>query len=973
MSQLKMVSPLLDHLFLEKDLGNGRTCYLLRSESGEEHFVLKQLSVPASDAQVRALILSGAYADEAAVQEYYGRVVADIRVELDKGKELAASGNFAGALNYQIEPKDGGVGFDVYILYPLYAPLSDYLAASAITNLRAVNLGIDLCDALSTCREAGYLFANVKPENIFLMPSGRFLLGDLGLASVDDLQYTCVPEEYIGAYSAPELSDITVSPNLTIDLYSLGMVLYRIYNGNHGPFEDEHTGEAMADKLRLTGKPLPSPIYADYELASIILKACSFKKEDRYQTPEEFKQALVLYMQRNEVSDSLIVPPIIAADEPLAAPEAEPSAEEPMRMTEAEELDDDFRRSFTPNLSGAGTEADIEPEQEVPVEPQSEPAAPAPATEPAAEQTSEQEVDPDQMDLDSLLASVSEVVGDAPKETPQEQQPEEPEAPAEPVPATHDYVDTESTPVKAPETKKGNSKVGSVITIAVLLLCIGAVLYFLLSWYFVDVTQLNIVACDTESITVELLSDDEAGLFLLNCTDSYGNAYSGSQDGDRYTFRGLQAKTTYQISIDAAGYHALRNADAYTINVTTPESTQITSFTALRGDEDGEVLLTIEHDGPAPSQWKLSCTNGTDSKSFAFEGNTYLVTGLTMNEQYTFTLESTDTVYLSGICTLEYEVLPNVEANDLNVTDITGNTVTVSWTPGENTPSEWTFTCEAPGFETVNATCSEPSFTLTLPDFSRDYVFSVSARGMDAPETLTLPADPIVVEDLSAVSNGDGTLTVTWSAPAGAPSGGWYVSYRPVGSLHPAYMQSDATTDRSITLNGLVPNAEYEIMLSLTGADADSSIFGHTKLTVTTPEAEAFTAFGTTPKPPYTAASGFISLWAKPTKENWTYLDLSNTKRTFAANEEAAVCIEVNAVNASTDTVTLLYAVRDADGKVVNDAFRQLEWDDMWYSRRHVNVVPMPAAQGENSVPGDYTLEIYVNGKLLASIGFTIA
>lgn len=969
MSQRKMVSPLLDRLIPEKD--NGRIC-LLRSESGEEHFVLKQLSVPASESQVHALILSGAYADEAAVQEYYGRVVADIRAELDKGKELAASGNFAGALDYQIEPKDEGVGFDVYILYPLYAPLSDYLETSAITNLRAVNLGIDLCDALSACREAGYLFANVKPENIFLMPSGRFLLGDLGLAAVDDLQYTCVPEEYIGPYSAPELSDITVSPNLTVDLYSLGMVLYRIYNGNHGPFEDEHTGEAMADKLRLTGKPLPSPLYADYELAGIILKACSFKKEDRFQTPEEFKQALMLYMQRNEVSDSLIVPPIIASDVPVAPQETEEESvsEEPIRMTEVGELDDDFRRSFAPDRSGAGTEEDVDPEapiEEAPV-PEIAQEIVEESTDGQSEAQPEDASDPDQMDLDALLASVSEVVGD----TPAEESPTE-EPSAEPTPVTHDYVDTESTPAKEPEAKKGKSKIAPVITVAALLLCIGAVLCFLLSWYFVDVTQLNVVACDTQSITVELLSDDEAGLFVLSCTDSYGNAYPGSQDGDRYTFRGLQAKTTYQISVDAAGYHALRNADAYTMNVTTPESTVITSFTAVRGGEDGEVLLSVAHDGPAPSQWKLSCTDGSESRSYTFEGSSYLVTGLTLNGHYTFTLESTDTVCLTGECTVEYEVLPNVEANDMNVTDISGNAVTVSWTPGENTPTEWIFTCEASGFETVNVTCTEPSCTLTLPDFSRDYVFSVSARGMDVPETLTLPADPIVVEKLTATPNGDGTLTVSWSTPVGAPSGGWYVSYCPVGSLHAAYMQSDATTDRSVTLNGLVPNTEYEITLSLTGTDVDSSLFGHTKLNYTTPEAEAFTAFGTTPKPPYTAASGFISLWEKPTKEKWTYLDLSYTKRTFAADEEAAVCIEVNAVNASTDIVTLLYAVRNSNGNVVNDAFRQLEWNDMWYSRRHVNAVPMPAVQGEDSVPGDYTLEIYVNGKLLASIGFTIA
>ena len=229
------------------------------------------------------------------------------------------------------------------------------MADNTLTHLRAVNLGLDLCDALSACRQAGYIFENVKPENVFLMPSGRFMLGDLGLCSTQDLEYSSVPESYIGAFSAPELSDITASPNLTIDLYSLGMVLYRVYNGNHGPFEDEATGEQMADKLRLTGKPLPAPMFADYELSAIILKACAPKPADRFQTPEELKQALTLYMQRNEVSDQPIAPPIVTDTLPIVPDDAEETLEdEPIRMTKAEALDDDFRRSFAPDTSGAG-------------------------------------------------------------------------------------------------------------------------------------------------------------------------------------------------------------------------------------------------------------------------------------------------------------------------------------------------------------------------------------------------------------------------------------------------------------------------------------------------------------------------------------------------------------------------------------------------------------------------------------------
>lgn len=1004
MPELKMISPLLDHLAVEREAGehNGRSCFILRNPASER-FVLKRMSVPASDSQIRALILSGAYPSEEAVHEYYTRVVTDIRQELDKGRELAASGHYAGALDYQIEPKDTGVGYDVYILYPLYISLSDFLTKSSITNLRAVNLGIDICDALSACREAGYLFANIKPENIYLMPTGKFLLGDLGLAAVEDLRYTCIPEEYIGPYSAPELSDFTLSPNTTIDLYSLGMVLYRIYNGNHGPFMDENTGEAMADKLRLTGKPLPSPIYADYEMAGIILKACAFKKENRYHTPEEFKQALTLYMQRNEVSDTPVVPPIVASEEPLVDPDAvEEEQEEPIRMTEVEALDDDFRRSFAPDLSGAGTADDIDPTAAVAAEkPAEKPVPAAPETQSEEEQPQEQsenaeqteqpaeeavpadDVDPDQMDLDALLASVNEVVGtadaeegDASAEDASEDASEPPaaDAPAEP---SHDYVDDESDEGEEQETKK-KSRWLPVAVIVALLAAIGAVVYFLINWYFVDMTQLNVISCETEQLVVKLVSTDDPTRFVLNCTDSYGNAYPGVRSGNRYTFSGLSEKTTYTVAVSAAQYHKLLNADSYAVNVTTPESTVISDFRGVRGDEDGEVQLSFRFDGPAPTQWQLTCSNadGTVSNVYSFVGSSYIVSGLSPNEVYTFTLDGAEGIYLSGETTTEYEILPIVEAKNLTVSEISGKQVTLSWEQGENSPAQWEILCEAEGIDPITATATECTCTLELPDFDREYTFTLSAKGMDLIPKLTLPADPIIVDSLTATADSDGSVTVSWNAPAGKPDGGWYISYNTVGSLHAAYMsggENSVVTGTSATLTGLIPDAEYEIKLSLTAADASSAVFGQSSVTVKTPVSEAFTDYGVTPEPPYPADSSLVSLWAEPTKTDWTYYDLNDHRNSFSAEEKIAVCIEVNAVNQSDDTVTLLYAVRDASGNVVNDVSQELVWDSLWYNRRHANAIPLPAGQGEASVAGNYTLEIYINGKLLASTGFTIA
>ena len=53
MSELKLVSPLLDQMSVEEEIAghNGCTCYALRHVQSGERFVVKRISVPASDLQ----------------------------------------------------------------------------------------------------------------------------------------------------------------------------------------------------------------------------------------------------------------------------------------------------------------------------------------------------------------------------------------------------------------------------------------------------------------------------------------------------------------------------------------------------------------------------------------------------------------------------------------------------------------------------------------------------------------------------------------------------------------------------------------------------------------------------------------------------------------------------------------------------------------------------------------------------------
>ena len=130
-----------------------------------------------------------------------------------------------------IEPKEDGVGFEIYLLAEYRQTLSEVLAETPMTQSGAVNLGLDLCSALCSLREAGLIHRNVKPSNVYLSSSGHYLLGDLGIAKIDELKYCSMPENMLSSFSAPELFSLLGTIEPTTDIYSVGMILYRIYNG----------------------------------------------------------------------------------------------------------------------------------------------------------------------------------------------------------------------------------------------------------------------------------------------------------------------------------------------------------------------------------------------------------------------------------------------------------------------------------------------------------------------------------------------------------------------------------------------------------------------------------------------------------------------------------------------------------------------------------------------------------------------
>lgn len=315
----RQITPLLANTTVDKKIAKGPNgdVYLVTRRVDDKKLALKHLSIPSSESETQALIYSGAVKSEVQAQRYYEAQVKELKAELLLMNNIKNAANLLKFRGYQVDQKFIGSGYDVYLLSDYLQNLPDYVASNPLTKLEALNLAIDLCSALEQLRSVGLIHRDVHPRNIFHSGSS-FLLGDLGLVQISELNYSSMPDAMITEYTAPEVlgGNATLSENM--DVYSVGIILYEIYNDGSLPRNSE------GKFVHKESKPLSEPEYADVALSEIILKACAYSPAARYQSPSEMKQALSLYLQRGGVTNEYLVPQPEKLPEPEPEPEAVP-------------------------------------------------------------------------------------------------------------------------------------------------------------------------------------------------------------------------------------------------------------------------------------------------------------------------------------------------------------------------------------------------------------------------------------------------------------------------------------------------------------------------------------------------------------------------------------------------------------------------------------------------------------------------
>ena len=331
---------------------------------------LKVIRIPKNQSEIRDILSDGM--DEKSMTSYFQGMVDSLVREIAVMSTLKSHPNIVTYENHKVMTHPGTVGWDILIQMELLTPLRDYQAKCAMTEEEVRRLAADMCNALVFCQKKALIHRDIKPQNIFVSEAGQFKLGDFGVARTMDKTVGSLSKQGTEDYMAPEVyRGQKYGPN--VDLYSLGLVLYRLMNNNRLPFmpaAPKPIGfgdrlNALADRIG-GEKPMTPPCNASPEFARIILKACAHDPKDRYQTAAEMLEELK-NLDRAPWGEKPFVDPEPLGEE-AREDEEEPGTIGPFGRREAAKLEPEDGEGETLGPFGKRTP------REEPEEPKEEPA-----------------------------------------------------------------------------------------------------------------------------------------------------------------------------------------------------------------------------------------------------------------------------------------------------------------------------------------------------------------------------------------------------------------------------------------------------------------------------------------------------------------------------------------------------------------------------------------------------------------------
>ncbi|MBQ7295948.1 MAG: protein kinase [Clostridia bacterium] len=292
----------------------GKVYRAKREEVGNitSYSAIKIIRIPQNSSEIDS-VKSEVGLDEQSTTAYFKGFVDDCVNEIKMMESLKGTQNIVSVEDYKVVPHENEIGWTIYIRMELLTSFVAHTKDKVLSEKEVIKLGIDMCNALEFCAKCNVMHRDIKPENIFISSFGIYKLGDFGIARKLEKSTTGMSKKGTYNYMAPEIYNGKTSYDFKSDIYSLGIVLYKLLNGNRFPLVDPRssniTYQQMQDAFdkRMQGAVLPKPLNASDALSNVILTACAFNPEDRFSNASALKMALTNV--QNGTADKVVNPP----------------------------------------------------------------------------------------------------------------------------------------------------------------------------------------------------------------------------------------------------------------------------------------------------------------------------------------------------------------------------------------------------------------------------------------------------------------------------------------------------------------------------------------------------------------------------------------------------------------------------------------------------------------------------------------
>ena len=165
-------------------------------------------------------------------------------------------------------------------------------------------LGAEVAEALAHAHEHGTIHRDIKPGNLILDKEGKIWVTDFGLAKVrDDDSDLSRTGDVIGTprFMSPE--QLRGHCDERSDVYSLGITLYEMASGVRA-WDSLNSAQLLRVRASAELPELSEQApFVPRALADIIMKACSSRPEDRYQTAQELRVVLTRFAHGQKTGD----------------------------------------------------------------------------------------------------------------------------------------------------------------------------------------------------------------------------------------------------------------------------------------------------------------------------------------------------------------------------------------------------------------------------------------------------------------------------------------------------------------------------------------------------------------------------------------------------------------------------------------------------------------------------------------------